>query len=169
MSIAVNFTVGLQWIEEVVLFGTTTPYNHTEMNILLQNLNNSSPNNPVFQGSAFATTLSGSTATIDLTNLPKFAGTSSEKVDGSNGGGTSVADRVQFFVIQNKGTHVLTVSQAGANSYALLGATYSFTIEPNQYLLLVGYNLTPQVLSSAKNILVTGTSGDTFWTTVIFG
>src|SRR5208282_5556350 len=107
------------------------------------------------------------TATINLTALTGLP--TNTLTDGSNGGGTSVASEAQFVVFWNQGTHPLTVSNAGSNSYPLLGATYSFTLLPGQYAFFSLNNSAAQVLSTQKNILLTGTNADTHKILVIFG
>ena len=163
-----SFTLSLQWIEQITILSKTQNWTHNEMNQLLQQLTSSSTP-PVALGAVASQTLSGSTYTLDLTALRDSLGNT---VDGSNGGGTSVAYRVQFFLIWNTGATAITISQAASNSYPLWGTTYSKTLQPGQFDLffnLAGGTVQAQVLSTAKNILITGTSGGTFGYTVLFG
>jgi hypothetical protein len=166
--LAANVTLAITWVEDLGLLNS--PFTHVELNQLIQNMGASSTP-PIVNGAVFAVTMGGGgTATIDLTNLTGSPG--GNRVDGSNGGGTSVANRVQIFGLWNKGANAVTISNAGSNSYGLWGTTYSKTLQAGQYDVFVNLaagTAQPQVLSTQKNILLTGTSGDTYWILVLLG
>jgi NAD dependent epimerase/dehydratase family enzyme len=68
----------------------------------------------------------------------------------------------------------MTISNdvADGNSYPIWGATYSKTLQPGQFDMFVnlaGGTVQAQVTSTTKNILITGTAGDTFGYMVLFG
>jgi hypothetical protein len=161
-----NVSVNVDWIETIPIVGGTLPFTHNEMDLSLQQLNSSS-SPPISEGAVFNVTMSGTTATLNLTSLTGLP--TNTVTDGSNGGGTSVASEAQIVVFSNTGSHPLTISNAGSNSYALFGATYSLTLLPGQYIFAYLNNSAPQVLSTQKNILLTGTNGDTYKILVLFG
>jgi hypothetical protein len=95
--------------------------------------------------------LSSGAATIDLTSLPDLAGVAGA-VDGTG-------LKVQAVLFQNDSANAndMTLSQGLSNDYELLGATFSFTLKPGQWVLVFLNDASPDIASGDKEIDVAGT------------
>jgi len=183
MSVAVNFTSCLQVQESIQTLGApVTNYNHTELNEVIQN-QGASTSNPCSKVAVSYYLLSGGVGTLDLTALAAEIGSYTQTIDGSNGGGTSATDYVQFVKFINPTTAMMltrgrshTNNSAGivikaglTNSNNMLGASFLFTLVPGQSALFSLNSLSPVITPTTKNIALTGTGTDELWYEFVLG
>jgi hypothetical protein len=102
----------------------------------------------------FQQALASGAATIDLTALPSFGG-STQSFNGK---------KVVAVKFRNPSTNAnaITITQGGTNPYGLLGTTFSITLQPGQEFLFgpqaaITAN-TPVVSATVKAIALTGTA-----------
>lgn len=181
MSVTVNFTSALQVYESINNLGLITQFNHTELNEVLQNLGAGTTPNCTKVATLFQK-LSGGAATIDLTNLQSQIGGYTETVDGSNGGGTSNTDYIQFVkfyrptpakITSRGGTPdsggAITIKAGLSNSNNFLGASFLFALQPGQSAMFSLQSLAPDIFPTQKNIALTGTGTDELWCIFVLG
>lgn len=99
-------------------------------------------------------TLSGTTQTLDL-----FSGLTDSY------GTAVVLTSVKALYIQNTGTSLITVGDAGSNPWnTFLGATSTLTLNPGDWIVTASPTAGGWAVGTSTNVnlLVTGTSGQTF-------
>lgn len=69
------------------------------------------------------------------------------------------SSKVQFLKLRNKSTNAnnLVIANGASNGIDLLGATFSFTLQPGQAIMIDFNNLSPTVASGDRTFDVTGT------------
>lgn len=69
------------------------------------------------------------------------------------------SSKIQFIKIRNKSDNAnsMTIANGASNGINLLGATFSFTLEPGQAVMIDFNNLSPTVASGDRTFDVTGT------------
>lgn len=151
-----------------VLDSTNTPasssviqHNAWNKDISISATASSSVPEAVTKCAAFTKALSSGSATIDLTAL---TGTNGATVDFST-------LKVQAAYFENPSTNAnnITVTFGASNGYLLAGTAWKVILAPGQAFLFRGYEATPDVGSSAKNIDLSGTAAQTLRCVLIAG
>ncbi len=148
-------TLSARYVSQITVVDTLTgPYVGSNNDVTIDGLNTNQTLNAntvpaVSKHAAFQQAMTAGNAVISLLALP---GLTADEIVNCNG------LALQHIKLRNLITNAntITVSNAAANSYALLGAAYSFTLAPGQEVLMNLAALAPTANVTNKNIAING-------------
>jgi hypothetical protein len=149
-------TVTATYISQVTVVETFTgDFVGSDNTVTVDGLNNTtvltaSTTVPVTKQAAFAKALSSGTGTIDLTALPGM--TADETVNGTG-------LKVQVCKLANPAANAnaITVAKGASSGYAMIGSSFTITLQPGQEHTFYLNDAAPDIGSGAKNLDLTGT------------
>lgn len=77
--------------------------------------------------------------------------------------------KVQLFRFKNLGAASMTIAEGASNGYAMLGASFTFTVPAGGQVMFVFNDNTPDVAAGDRTIDITGTGTQTFELTIDAG
>lgn len=168
MSVAVTYTSMLKTVEtltdtNIASSDATVTFNSgASEGINKTTTMNSGTTPPATKRAGGELTLTAGAGSIDLRALTTGVGGST--VDGNG-------LKVQAIKLRNKSTNAnaMTISEGASNGYALLGASFTFILQPGQEIMFFGNDATPDVAAADKTIDVAGTGSQVLAYEVVMG